>query len=92
MAKPGNLIYAQSGGVTAVINASAAAVIETARLYPDQIVSRFCPHDLRPHDFKQQQPDRLHCNQFTGKGGGIGRLELQVTAALNTTPRNGQIS
>ncbi len=37
MSKPGNLLYAQSGGVTAVINASAAAVIETARLYPDQI-------------------------------------------------------
>src|ERR1700754_3085090 len=30
MAK-GNLLYAQSGGVTAVINATAAAVIETAR-------------------------------------------------------------
>ena len=27
----GNLLYAQSGGVTAVINATAAAVIETAR-------------------------------------------------------------
>src|SRR5690606_35244473 len=27
----GNLLYAQSGGVTAVINASACAVIETAR-------------------------------------------------------------
>src|SRR5690606_2563433 len=29
--KTGNLLYAQSGGVTAVINATAAAVIETAR-------------------------------------------------------------
>ena len=27
----GNLLYAQSGGVTAVINATAAGVIETAR-------------------------------------------------------------
>ena len=27
----GNLLYAQSGGVTAVINATASAVIETAR-------------------------------------------------------------
>jgi len=27
----GTLLYAQSGGVTAVINATAAAVIETAR-------------------------------------------------------------
>jgi 6-phosphofructokinase len=32
-----NAFYAQSGGVTAVINASAAGVIETARLYPDRI-------------------------------------------------------
>lgn len=32
-----NAFYAQSGGVTAVINASACGVIETARLHPDQI-------------------------------------------------------
>lgn len=32
-----NAFYAQSGGVTAVINATACAVIETARLYPDSI-------------------------------------------------------
>lgn len=32
-----NAIYAQSGGVTAVINASACGVIQTARLYPQKI-------------------------------------------------------
>lgn len=32
-----NAIYAQSGGVTAVINASACAVIQTAKLFPQQI-------------------------------------------------------
>jgi 6-phosphofructokinase 1 len=32
-----NALYAQSGGVTAVINASAAGVIETARKHKDQI-------------------------------------------------------
>jgi 6-phosphofructokinase len=32
-----NAIYAQSGGVTAVINVSACAVIQTARQHPDQI-------------------------------------------------------
>ena len=32
-----NAFYAQSGGVTAVINASAAGVIETARAHPDKI-------------------------------------------------------
>jgi len=35
--RPRNAFYAQSGGVTAVINASAAGVIETARRYPRQI-------------------------------------------------------
>ncbi|MCH8264710.1 MAG: diphosphate--fructose-6-phosphate 1-phosphotransferase, partial [Proteobacteria bacterium] len=32
-----NLFYAQSGGVTAVINASACGVIETARQHKDKI-------------------------------------------------------
>ena len=32
-----NAIYAQSGGVTAVINASACGVIQTARLHPEHI-------------------------------------------------------
>jgi 6-phosphofructokinase len=32
-----NAFYAQSGGVTAVINASAAGVIETARQHKDEI-------------------------------------------------------
>ncbi len=36
-----NLFYAQSGGVTAVINASACGVIETARRYPDRIGTVF---------------------------------------------------
>ncbi|HEX7381822.1 MAG TPA: 6-phosphofructokinase [Nevskiaceae bacterium] len=34
---PRNAFYAQSGGVTAVINASAAGVIETARAHADRI-------------------------------------------------------
>ena len=37
MAKPKNAFYAQSGGVTAVINASACGVIETARRYKAKI-------------------------------------------------------
>ena len=32
-----NAFYAQSGGVTAVINATAAGVIETARAHPERI-------------------------------------------------------
>jgi len=35
--KPKNAFYAQSGGVTAVINASAAGVIETARKHKTKI-------------------------------------------------------
>ena len=34
---PRNAFYAQSGGVTSVINASAAGVIETARRHKDRI-------------------------------------------------------
>ena len=37
MASPSNAFYAQSGGVTAVINASACGVIETARKHGDRI-------------------------------------------------------
>lgn len=37
MAKKPNAFYAQSGGVTAVINASACGVIETVRKVPDRI-------------------------------------------------------
>ncbi|MCU7933960.1 MAG: 6-phosphofructokinase [Candidatus Thiodiazotropha sp. (ex Dulcina madagascariensis)] len=36
-----NAFYAQSGGVTAVINASACGVIETARKHPDRIANVF---------------------------------------------------
>ena len=37
MHRPINLLYAQSGGATATINASAAGVIETARRHADRI-------------------------------------------------------
>ncbi len=36
---PKNVFYAQSGGVTAVINASACGVIETARKHPGEIAN-----------------------------------------------------
>ena len=39
MAVAKNALYAQSGGVTAVINASACGVIETARLHTDKIAN-----------------------------------------------------
>lgn len=40
-----NAFYAQSGGVTAVINASACGVIETARQHPDRIGKVFAGHN-----------------------------------------------
>jgi 6-phosphofructokinase len=40
-----NAFYAQSGGVTAVINASACGVIETARKYKDKIGKLYAGHD-----------------------------------------------
>jgi 6-phosphofructokinase 1 len=42
---PKNAFYAQSGGVTAVINASACGVIETARAHPDQIGKLYAGRD-----------------------------------------------
>ena len=40
-----NVLYAQSGGVTAVINASACGVIETARQFPDKIGKVYAAHN-----------------------------------------------
>src|SRR5689334_16261182 len=40
-----NAFYAQSGGVTAVINASACGVIETARAHRDRIGKVFAGRD-----------------------------------------------
>ena len=40
-----NILYAQSGGVTPVINATACGVIETARKHPDRIGKVFAGRD-----------------------------------------------
>ena len=40
-----NAFYAQSGGVTAVINASACGVLETARRHPDKIGKVYAGHN-----------------------------------------------
>ncbi|APZ42200.1 6-phosphofructokinase [Acidihalobacter ferrooxydans] len=40
-----NILYAQSGGVTAVINASACGVVETARRWPDVFGGVFAARD-----------------------------------------------
>ncbi|HED13052.1 MAG TPA: 6-phosphofructokinase [Gammaproteobacteria bacterium] len=45
MSEPKNAFYAQSGGVTAVINASACGLIETARRHPDKIGKVYAGRD-----------------------------------------------
>jgi 6-phosphofructokinase len=40
-----NAFYAQSGGVSAVINASACGVLQTARQYPDRIAKVYAGHN-----------------------------------------------
>lgn len=45
MSEVKNAFYAQSGGVTAVINASACGVIETARQHPDKIGKVYAGRD-----------------------------------------------
>jgi len=40
-----NILYAQSGGVTPVINATAAAVIQAARAHPDRFGGVFAAAD-----------------------------------------------
>lgn len=45
MAKKRNAFYAQSGGVTSVINASACGVIETARKHKDKIGKVYAGHN-----------------------------------------------
>jgi len=45
MTAPKNILYAQSGGVTAVINATAAGVIQTARAHKGQINKIYAAHN-----------------------------------------------
>src|SRR5205085_12332167 len=40
-----NALYAQSGGVTAVINATACGVIQTARQHTDKIANVYAAHN-----------------------------------------------
>ena len=47
-----NAFYAQSDGVTAVINASASGVIDTARKYSDKIDSAHCYYGNGIHRLK----------------------------------------
>ncbi len=85
MAKKPNAFYAQSGGVTAVINASACGVIETARKVPDQIGKLFAgrhgilgalQEDLI--DTSKESPEAIRALRHTPAGAfGSARYKLK---------------
>ena len=80
-----NAFYAQSGGVTAVINASACGVIETARKYPDQIGKLFAGRNgiigaLTEEliDTSQESAESIAALRHTPSGGfGSCRFKLK---------------
>lgn len=72
---PHNALYAQSGGVTAVINASACGLIETARKHSDKIGKVFAgrngiigalTEDLI--DTSQESAEAIHALRYTPAG------------------------
>ncbi|MBO9515317.1 MAG: 6-phosphofructokinase [Variovorax sp.] len=68
-----NAFYAQSGGVTAVINASACGVIETARRHPDRIGTVYAGRNGILGALAEDLID-------------TGRESAEAIAALRTTP------
>ncbi len=75
---PRNAFYAQSGGVTAVINASAQGVIETARQHPDRIGTVYAGYHgilgaLHEQliDTSQEAPETIAGLRYT-PGGAFG--------------------
>jgi 6-phosphofructokinase 1 len=81
---PKNAFYAQSGGVTAVINASACAVIETARAHPDRIGKVYAGRDgiigaLTEDliDTSQEAPEAIALLRST-PGGAFGSCRYKL--------------
>jgi 6-phosphofructokinase 1 len=84
-----NAFYAQSGGVTAVINASACGVIETARQHPDKIANVYAgrngiigalTEDLI--DTSQESAEDIAALKHTPSGGfGSCRYKLKSLEA-----------
>ncbi len=81
----GNVLYAQSGGVTAVINNSAAGAIETARRHPDVFGKFYAGRDgilgvLHEQliDVSQESPEAVRALRHTPSGAfGSCRYKLQ---------------
>ncbi|WP_407275527.1 6-phosphofructokinase [Halothiobacillus sp. DCM-1] len=79
-----NLLYAQSGGVTAVINASACGVIETARRHPDAFARVFAAEEgilgvLRESllDLSQESASEIAALRHT-PGGAFGSCRADL--------------
>lgn len=80
-----NAFYAQSGGVTAVINASACGVIETARKHPDKIGKVYAGRNgiigaLREEliDTSLETPETIAALRYTPSGAfGSCRYKLK---------------
>lgn len=85
MSISGNLLYAQSGGVTSVINATAAAVVQTARNFPETIHKVYAAKDgilgvLNEEliDVGQETPEAINALRYTPSGAfGSCRYKLQ---------------
>jgi 6-phosphofructokinase len=81
---PRNLLYAQSGGVTAVINATAAGVIQTARNFPDKINKVYAGREgivgvLKEEliDTSQERPGSITALRHT-PGGAFGSSRYKL--------------
>ena len=89
---PRNAFYAQSGGVTAVINASACGVIETARRHPQRIGTVFAGRNgilgaLREEliDTGAESADAIAALRWT-PGGAFGSCRYKL-ASLEANAR-----
>ena len=79
-----NILYAQSGGVTAVINASACGVIETARRFPEKYGKVFAAQEgilgvLREqlYDLDHEDPAQIAMLRHT-PGGAFGSCRMDI--------------
>ena len=79
-----NILYAQSGGVTAVINASACGVIETARRFPQKFGKVFAAQEgilgvLREqlYDLSHEDPAQIAMLRHT-PGGAFGSCRMDI--------------
>jgi len=86
MPKPRNILYAQSGGVTAVINASACGVIETAHRHPEHFGHVFAAREgilgvLREelYDLSLEAHEQIAALRHT-PGGAFGSCRMDIGA------------